>query len=45
MQDRRGRELDQSPGDRVMFEFGVALAVMLTIALACELCLRILGAD
>lgn len=44
MQRKRSREPEQSPGSRVMFEFGVALTIMLTIALACELSLRILGA-
>lgn len=44
MQSKRSHEPEQSPGSRVIFEFGVALTIMLTIALACELFLRILGA-
>jgi len=45
MQSKRSREPEQSTGSRVMFEFGVMLAILLTIALACELSLRILGAS
>lgn len=44
MGSKRSREPEQSAGARVMFEFGVMLAILLTIALACELFLRILGA-
>lgn len=41
MSTKRSREPEQ--GSRVMFEFGVMLAILLAVALACELGLRISG--
>jgi hypothetical protein len=44
MHSKRSREPEESIGARVMFEFGVMFAILLTIALACDLVLRIFGA-
>lgn len=44
MRDKWSRAPEQSVGARVMFEFGLMFAILLAIALVCELALRILDA-
>jgi hypothetical protein len=44
VRDKWSRAPEQSVGARVMFEFGLMFAILLAIALVCELALRILDA-